>query len=314
MKIVEIIVAFVLAIVVCNVSNATQIVAITELDRALFVPGGKLKDEVKNFMTTHRLDDLQMITLLEENIKTHLDNKDKPGHIECIESTLTAIRHIEGDNAISALQRYIDPKLPEYVPSQALTLYLLRTKLDGLSVATNVMLNPEFGWRERNQIRIEYVAQAKNANLENREKYLDFLKWASMYYGGGFFPSLDAGIISLDPSWRSNDLRRANIERLFALAPPPAGTNVLNNILKDYEQATGIIPAQDFETKAPVPTEVTNAVPDNTSNPVQKANGIKDDRPPLKTNSSNPGVSWARLALVSIPLVVVFAVLMRKKK
>lgn len=304
---------FAFMLFVCGVSQARLISAFTELDFALF-GSDNLKEQVSQYMEENGLDDSQMISLLEDNIQAHLSKKDEYGRIKSIENTLTAIRQVEGTNAIEALKRYIDPKLPEHVASQALALYLLRTKLDGLPVATNVMLNPEFGWSERNRIRMEYMEQAKNANPENREKYLDFLKWASMYYEGGFFPSLDAGIISLDPSWRSNDLRRANIERLFALAPPPAGTNVLNNILKDYEQAKGIIPAQDFKTKAPVPTEVTNAVPDNKSNPVQKANVLKDDRPLPKTTSSNPGVSWARLALASIPLVVVFAILMRKKK
>lgn len=114
------------------------------------------------------------------------------------------------------------------------------TGLDGLSVATNVLLNARFGWRESNAIRIEYVAKARATPPEEREEYIKFLKWAAAYDRSGGFKTWDGQLIELDSSWRTNQLRRRSIEAQQGRPTTPTGTNIFAELLHDYELATGL--------------------------------------------------------------------------
>lgn len=221
-------------------ANAKEYFVITKLDSKLI--GDDKSAAVDRFMKEHSINSTQMMSLLDENIREQLQFTGNEDIRDCAASTtLITMSHTDVKESLPRLLKYSGQDYPETLRSTAITLYIQHAGNAGFVLATNVMTQPWRSSSEHNRIRMEYYAQAKAASSKDREKHIDFLKWAVTHCVFGNWAAWDDNIVELDPSWRSNELRKAAAELQKQRITTPTGTNNIIEIIRDYELASGLL-------------------------------------------------------------------------
>ena len=241
-----------------NVICALEFVAITELDYKLSC--SDVPAAISRYMEDNSLDKSQMLELLNKNLHEQLSatDWDEGSKITAAEGTLQFMAGLGESQALPYMLRYIERDYPDDIRATASMLYIRHAGDAGFVIATNVMIQPWRTSREHGRVRVECYAQAKSRSQEARKKYVDFMKWAIAYNRSGGFKTWDRQLIELDPSWRSNEFRRAAAESQKQHTTTPTGTNNILEIIQDYEIAAGLR-QPDSKTRQQTSSEPTDA-------------------------------------------------------
>lgn len=282
-----------------TVSYAT----LTELDEHLVEINSAA--EMRRYMASRSLDSVQMMQLLDENIKEQLAFTGRKALRDLTaSSTLYAMTLTDVEGSLPRLLEYSGQDYPEAVRAKAASLYIEHAGDAGFVLATNVMAQPWRTFREHGSIRIEFYNQAKSASLETRDKYVNFLKWAILYAEDSTSATIDDHLCELDSTWRTNEIRKINAIRLLKTRPNQIATNDLFRIIRDYEIASGLREPEPPPPNVPESPETAVAKPDKKAAP-------QNDAPDTATQPmGNAFNSSARAATaVGFGVVVVLAVL-----
>jgi hypothetical protein len=240
-----------------SLAFATYHIVITELDEHLVWIESPA--EMQEYMRSRSLDSAQMMRLLDENIEEQLAFTDSPDFRDiAMSGTLYSMTYTDSTQSLARLLKYSEQEYPEHVRATASMLYIRHAGDAGFVLATNVMIQPWRTFREHGRVRVECYAQAKSRPQEAGKKYVDFMKWAIAYNRSGGFKTWDRQLIELDPSWRSNEFRRAAAESQKQHTTTPTGTNNILEIIQDYEIAAGLR-QPDSKTRQQTSSEPTDA-------------------------------------------------------
>lgn len=220
-------------------ASATQHIVLTKLDESL--ASDDRQASVRLYMKKHSLDSMQMMKLLDANIEEQRSFTDIPGMRDvAMFGTMISMTYTDVDESLPRLLKYSGQDYPEAVRADAVSLYIQHADDAGFVLATNVMTQAWRSSSEHNRIRMGYYTKAKVASPENKGAYIELLKWAAAYDRSGGFKTWDRQLNELDPSWRTDQMRRAAVEAQKLMPTTTIGTNILEDILRDYEIASGL--------------------------------------------------------------------------
>jgi hypothetical protein len=224
-----------------SLAFATYHIVITDLDKHLIWIESPA--EMQEYMRSRSLDSAQMMRLLDENIEEQLAFTDSPDFRDiAMSGTLYSMTYTDSTQSLARLLKYSEQEYPEHVRATASMLYIRHAGDAGFVLATNVMIQPWRSPREHINILMECYALAKSVSAGSRIKHVDFMKWALMNdrSGGGSIKTWDRYLNELDPSWRTNEMRKGAVEVQQTIPTTPTGTNILIEIIHDYEIAVGL--------------------------------------------------------------------------
>ena len=170
-------------------------------------------------------------------------------------SMLSAMMAVNPKTFPARVKKYSDKIYPERVRCAAEALYIAKTDADASIAFAREALSEN--WRTSNEhghLRMALMRSASSASPSDREKYVEFFKWGGTNAPlGGLIKTWDKNTIELDPTWRTNSLRRisAEYQRQYAAPNEIASNNVLP-VIRDYEIASGI---RQSEPPPPVSTQ-----------------------------------------------------------
>jgi hypothetical protein len=238
-----------------GISSATTLVApCTELDKALFrLPGMSQKEILDGYMLRNHLSESEMVALLEKNYLENYTNAESVAtdRFQSARKSVAMLCFLPSDGATRVLEKYASAGYHEEIRRTAVGSVIHKTGLAGLPFVSNVMTQ---AWRtpsEHDEVRRRHFDQAKAAAPEERAKYVEFLKWAAAYDNSGGFKTWDRQLIELDPSWRADSRRRLAADAQWRNHATEYGTNLILNIIHDYELASGIRQSDPPPEEAP---------------------------------------------------------------
>ena len=297
-------------------ATARTLPIFTQMDRELFSVSSTFDRTVPEYMKRHNLSADEMFNRLEENISEHLENLDKNavGRLDAASSTVKAMAFVHPSEWKPYIAKYAGIEYPKDLRVEAISAYIVNVKNNAFEFAKNILLEPYRTPSEHNCLRMALMQSAVSAAPADREKYVDFLKWAVMHMEGSTSFTTDKNLLDLDPTWRTNSLRKINAERILALGTTDYGTNLLLNLIRDYELVAGIrqpepmsVSAQVSQTnvKAVTITNVTTQINANTE-AVATAVSINFDALSSVENNTSPSTSIAlkRLWVFAAPVIL----------
>ena len=310
-------------------ATALTIPRFTQMDSELFGVSSKFSRTVPEYMKRHNLSSEEMFKRLEENISDHLGNLDEntDGRLIAASSTIKAMAFVHPDECRPYIAKYAGIEYPKDLRVEAISAYINNVKIDSLEFAKNILLDPNRNPSEHNCIRMDFMQCAVSAPLADRKKYVEFFKWAVIHMEGSTSFTTDKHLLELDPTWRTNSLRKINAERILALGTTDYGTNLLLNLIHDYELAAGIRqpeppasvsvqPSQTNTCAAPVATNVVTQTNTNAEAVVvavvsDVAAAAEKDIPTSATNTKKH--AWILGVFVLLAPLVLAAFLKRKR-
>ena len=306
----------------------TAVLPNTELDWALYgFSNGTVQEKIAAYMSTHNLTEEQMVDRLNANFFENYTNSpsfasDLYGNAK---QTLGALRMLPSEYATKELEKYSCQEFDDRIRSVAINGYLAKTGLSGLAFASNIVSQPWRTGSEHNRMRMEYHAQAMSALPADREKYIEFFKWAASYYSPAGFKTYDRQLNELDSTWRTNEQRLAAIQAQMTYSNTPTGTNILIELLRDYEIATGIRKLEPLPVAAQVPETSAKTIPHTNLTIQPNANNetfatavsVKSNALSPVENNTSPSASIApkRFWVLAAPIflaALAFAVFLRR--
>jgi hypothetical protein len=232
----------------------------TQLDWELLSSSRPMEEVVESYMQTHNLTDIEMTRLLLDNFHTNFAMSQTAGdsRLAAAGESLKALAILNNSAALHSLEDFSTDKWPVRVRVSAISCILNKVRTKDFSTASNVLTQT---WRtadEHSFVRLVYLNQAKSASLAQRKEYIDFFKWAILRMEGASALELDKNLLELDSSWRTNEIRILNANRILAMDPPPFATGLCNAIVADYEIAAGLR-QPDSKTRQQTSSEPTDA-------------------------------------------------------
>ena len=284
-----------------------EIVAFTDLDMKIAMSPLTLKE----YMATNSISEAEMIAMLDANIREHLSKTDARSRIVAACNSVSWMAGVGTSNALSRVEYYASTNVPERLRAAAVLSYLISAKPNDMPFASNVMTQ---AWRtpnEHDSVRREYYAQAMSTSSnEEREKYIEFFKWAVTHCVFGNWAAWDDNIVEFDPSWRSNEMRRAAAELQKQRITTPTGTNNILEIIRDYEIASGICKPEPPPPLTNLPAEATSSIPPPSAS-VQAATGTdSSESAPVETTRRTP---WLGAVLVVVVAAIAVIIIRRSK-
>lgn len=304
---------------IAGFSGATTLVApCTELDKSLFcLPGMSQKEILEAYMRSNNLAESEMVALLERNYLENITNAESAAtdRFQSARKSVAMLWFLPSDGATRALEKYAGEGYHEEIRRTAVGSVIHKTGLAALPFVSNVMTQ---AWRtsnEHDEIRRRCFGQAKSASPEDRDRYLEFLKWAVVYDNSGGFKTWDRALIELDPSWRADSRRRLAADAQWRNHTTEYGTNLILSIIHDYELAAGIRkpdqpPGDPVVSAPPPPAPEPPPSATNTPREAERAAPIPESAPEVPAPRS-----WKpAIALGAVLLAVSMAVGVRRRK
>ena len=217
----------------------------TDLEKIIFSYGSRnISNTVPKYMIQNGINSTNMLGLLENNIQYHLEHYGT-NNCECgslLSNTMFAMKFM-GEDAGPMILKYADVSYTNEIRRGAVYYYLQAAKLSGLPFASNAVMQTWRSSDEQYRVRSAFIDNAKSASPQDRKKYAAFFQWIGTIpdWKGASWETLDNYILELDPSWRTNALRRTTAEFQLQYERHGEATNAVIGIMLDYEKATGIV-------------------------------------------------------------------------